>query len=269
MKKGIWLAAMAAAAWMVPVAAGAQQAGNPNDPWCKGEGGGDRGRYCEVREMTAAGVGALLTVNAGPNGGIKIVGSDRRDVFVRAKVSSQADTDDEAQGIAKQVVVHTGAEIRTEGPARDHDRSWSVSFEISVPFDQGLSLSTMNGGISISSVRGQAQFSTQNGGISLSDVAGNFKGRTQNGGITVILSGQRWEGEGLDVQTQNGGIHVRLPEGFSAHLETSTVNGGVSTSFPVSVTGQVDRRHLIADLNGGGPTLKLTTTNGGVSIQKK
>jgi hypothetical protein len=119
MDKRIWLAAIAATAWMVPAAAGAQQAGNPNDPWCKDDGWRDRGYYCEVREMTVTGVGAILTVNANPNGGIKIVGSNRRDVFVRAKVTAQADTNDEAQAMAGQVLVHTGGEIHTESHIRD------------------------------------------------------------------------------------------------------------------------------------------------------
>jgi hypothetical protein len=264
-----WVAAFAAVAWMVPSAAVAQQAGNPNDPWCRDEGNHDRGHYCEVREMTLPPLGGVLTVNAKPNGGIKIVGSNRRDVQVRAKVTAQAATNDQAQALVRDVTVQTGGSIQAEGPAMGEDRNWSVSYEISVPSDQPLSLASTNGGISISNIRAQADFRTQNGGISLTNVAGTFKGRTQNGGVQVSLQGQHWDGEGLDVQTQNGGITVTVPEGFSAHVETSTVNGRISTDFPVTVSGEMDRRHLTADINGGGATLKLTTTNGGVSIRKR
>jgi hypothetical protein len=264
-----WVAAMAAVVWMTPAVARAQQVGNPNDPWCQGEGDRDRGHYCEVREMTVPPPGGVLTVNARPNGGIKIVGWDRREVRVRAKVTANADADDQARALVKEITVRTDGSIRAEGPARDEDHGWSVSYEISVPVDQALSLWSTNGGISISNVNAQAGFRTQNGGIVLTDVGGNFKGRTQNGGVQVSLRGQRWDGEGLEVETQNGGIDVRLPDGYAAHVETSTVNGGTSTDFSVTVVGQIDRRHLTADLNGGGATLKLTTTNGGVSIRKK
>lgn len=270
MKRTIgWVAAMAAVAWMTPAVARAQQVGNPNDPWCQGEGDRDRGHYCEVREMTVPPPGGVLTVNARPNGGIKIVGWDRREVCVRAKVVANADTDDQARALAKEIAVRTDGSIRAEGPARDEDRNWSVSYEISVPVDQPLSLSSTNGGISINNIRAPVDFSTQNGGVALTDVGGNFKGRTQNGGVQVSLQGARWDGEGLEVETQNGGINVRLPDGYAAHVETSTVNGRISTDFPVTVVGQIDRRHLTADLNGGGATLKLTTTNGGVSIRKR
>jgi DUF4097 and DUF4098 domain-containing protein YvlB len=268
MKRTAWMAVIAAA-WLVPAAAAAQQAGNPNDRWCASEGDRDRGHYCEVREMTVPEAGGVLTVNARPNGGIKVVGWDRPEVRIRAKVVANADTNDEAKALAGQITVQTQGTIQAEGPARENDRGWSVSYEISAPSGHALSLASINGGISIQNVRAQVDFQTQNGGVVLTDVAGAFKGRTQNGGVQVSLQGQRWEGEGLDVQTQNGGIKVVLPEGYSARVETSTVNGSVRTDFPVTVTGTIDRRHLSGDLNSGGPTLRLVTTNGGVSITKK
>ncbi len=255
---GIWL----------PAQAGAQQAGNPKDPWCQ-HSGGDRGSYCEVREMTLPPLGAVLTVNAKPNGSIKVTGWDRREVHIRARVSANADTDDEAQALVKQVTVQTGGSVQAEGPARENDRNWSVSYEISAPVDQPLSLSSTNGSIAISNIRGQAEFQTQNGSLSLTDVGGNFTGRTQNGSVQVSLQGQRWDGEGLNVQTQNGSIRVTVPDGFSAHLESSTVNGRVAVDFPVTVSGQIDRRHLTTDLNGGGAPMRLVTTNGSVSVRKR
>lgn len=268
MTRTAWMAMIAAVAWMVPAAAGAQQTGNPNDPWCKGEGGHDRGRYCEVRQMTLPAPGGVLAVNA-TNGGIKIVGSDRRDVQVRAKVVATADTNDQAQALARQITVQTSGPIRSEGPASENGRNWSVSYEVSVPVAQSLSLDTINGGISIQNVHAQADFHTRNGGIVLTDVAGAFKGRTQNGGVHVSLQGQRWDGEGLDVETQNGGIRLVVPEGYAARVETSTVNGAVHTDLPITVVGSMDRRHLTGDINSGGTLLRLTTKNGGVSITKK
>ncbi len=264
-----WVAAIAAMAWLVPGVARAQQAGNPDDPWCHDGGDSDRGRYCEVREMTMPVPGGVLTVDARPNGGIKIVGSDRPDVQVRARVSANADTDEQAQAIVKAITVQTGASIGATGPVDREGHNWSVSYEIGVPAVQALALSSVNGGISISNVRAEAEFETVNGGINLTDVAGRFKGRTRNGGVHVSLQGQRWEGEGLDVTTQNGGINLQLPEGFAAHVETSTVNGGIRSDLPVTASGVIDRRHLTGDLNGGGSTLHLTTTNGGISIRQR
>ena len=46
------------------------------------------------------------------------------------------------------------------------------------------------------------------------------------------LAGNTWRGNQLDVQTTNGGIHVNVPESYSARFETSTVNGGVHSDLP-------------------------------------
>jgi hypothetical protein len=63
-------------------------------------------------------------------------------------------------------------------------------------------------------------------------------------------------------------VHVTVPSGYSAHLETGTVNGGVDIDFPVTVQGKLGRR-ITTDLGRGGPTVRLITTNGGVQIRRE
>jgi hypothetical protein len=60
---------------------------------------------------------------------------------------------------------------------------------------------------------------------------------------------------------------MSLPENYSAHLETSTVNGGLSIDFPVTVQGRITKE-LAFNLGSGGATLKAMTTNGGVRIRR-
>ena len=64
---------------------------------------------------------------------------------------------------------------------------------------------------------------------------------TRNGGLNVTLSGDRWDGEGLDVETSNGGVTVTIPDGYNAELETRTVNGGLRIDFPITVQGELTR----------------------------
>ena len=85
--------------------------------------------------------------------------------------------------------------------------------------------------------------------------------------MVVELSGDRWDGETLDVTTTNGGIVMSLAENYSAHLETSTVNGNLSVDFPVTVQGRISKE-LAVDLGSGGATLRAKTTNGGVRIKR-
>ena len=194
--------------------------------WRKGEG------HCEIKEQTLPATGGVIKVDGKRNGGVTVKGWDRNEILVRAQVSAHADTTDDARALTNQVRIETGgANIYADGPESRDNRWWAVSFEVFVPRQSNLTLKAYNGGISIDSVRGTMEFDTNNGGVSLRDVNGNVKGRTRNGGLSVKLSGNRWEGEGLDVQTTNGGVQLAIPENYSAHLETGTVNGGVISAF--------------------------------------
>ena len=158
----------------------------------------------------------------------------------------------------------TGPESRTR------ERQWWASIRLDVPRHAELDLEADNGGIHLEDFAGQAKFGTVNGGIHLSGVGGHLEGRTVNGGLHVSLSGTEWEGEGLDVSTTNGGVHLEIPDGYNARLETGTVNGGVHSDLPVA-TGR-RRGHsggrIETDLGRGGQLLRLQTTNGGLHVSQ-
>lgn len=232
------------------------------------DNGGDRARFCEVRNFTLPAMG-VLSVDGRANGGITVHGSDRADIQVIAMVQGQADTQAEAQAIAKGVnVVTNGTEIRSNGPDMDHDQSWSVSYEIYAPRNTNLTLTALNGGISVDNVESKMDLRTQNGGLTLSQIDGDVHGTTENGGVTAQLSGDRYRGAGLDLRTTNGGVRLTLPANYSAQLETGTTNGHLNIDFPVTVQGRISRS-LSTQLGSGGATIRAITTNGGVSILRR
>jgi Toastrack DUF4097 len=234
---------------------------------CEDEGGDDRWeRHCEVREMTLP--AGRLEVDAAPNGGIQVHGGGRSDVHVRAKVVAQARTLEAARALAAEVRIETSGVVRAVGPRTGRDRSYWVSYELLVPERIDLKLETMNGGISLHGVEGEVEFRTVNGGVTVDSAAGSVHGRTTNGGVDISLRGRSWEGDGLDVETTNGGVKVSVPTDYSARLVTSTVNGGMRVDFPVTVEGKIDRR-LDVELGRGGPTVRAVTTNGGVVVRRR
>jgi hypothetical protein len=230
-------------------------------------GGRDRDQYCDVREQTI-GARSMLRVDGRENGGIQIIGADRNDILVISKIQAQAESESDAKSIAEQVRVQVGDDIRAEGPSTRWRSSWSVSYEIHVPRKMNLDLTANNGGISIQNVDGRLEFETTNGVVSLTGVSGNVRGSTSNGGLDVQLTGDRWTGEGLDVRTSNGGVELAIPANYSAQLETGTVNGGMDIGFPITVQGRINRR-LTTQLGNGGPLVRVTTTNGGVSLRRR
>ncbi|HWK08514.1 MAG TPA: DUF4097 family beta strand repeat-containing protein [Vicinamibacterales bacterium] len=243
---------------------------NRSGSGCDDSYNSDRSSYCEVREETIA-TGAVnpLDVDAGQNGGIRVRGWDRPEVHMRARVTASADTDAEARQIVAGIrIVTGGGSIHAEGPTSRGEGGWAVSFELDVPRTAILTLHTRNGGISITEFQGTATFTAVNGGVSLSDVGGDIHGSTTNGGVRVDLSGDRWDGAGLDVETTNGGIQLAVPEHYSAALDTATTHGRVSIEFPVVVNGRTNN-HIETTLGAGGATIRAVTMNGGVHIRRK
>ncbi len=222
---------------------------------------------CEMREQKVPATG-MLTVDARRNGGVSIKGWDQNEVLVRARVQAAASTQSEADQLAKQIRIETaGGKIFAVGPENRKDYQWNVSYEIFAPKRTDLSLEAYNGGIYISDITGRIEFEGHNGGVVLKRVGGSVRGGTTNGGLVVELDGSRWDGEELDVHTTNGGIVMSVPENYSAHLETGTVNGHLSIDFPVTVQGRISRE-LAVNLGSGGATVRAMTTNGGVKIKR-
>jgi putative adhesin len=228
----------------------------------------DRARFCELRTYTIS-PATKISVDGGDNGGVAFIGENRRDVRIVARVQASADDDATASAIARQIrVITDGGQIRSEGPSQRGHTSWSVSYDIYLPSQSNLEAITENGGISAEDVRGEMNLEATNGGIHLSDVGGNVRARTTNGGVIANLSGTSWQGQGLDLQTTNGGATVYVPRGYNALLETGTTNGGMRVDFPITVRGSLTR-HISTQLGSGGPRVRVVTTNGGVHIAER
>ncbi|MFN2492564.1 MAG: DUF4097 domain-containing protein [Pyrinomonadaceae bacterium] len=224
--------------------------------------------HCEIKEQTLVASGGTVAVDARQNGGVSVKGWDKNEILLRARIQTAASTQAEADDLARQIKIETtGMKIFATGPENRNEYHWSVSYEIFVPRRSNLLLESHNGGIAISDVSGNLEFRAVNGGVVLRRVGGNVRGGTTNGGLVVELNGDRWDGEQLDVKTTNGGITMSVPENYSAHLETGTVNGNLSIDFPVTVQGRITRE-LAVNLGSGGSTVRAMTTNGGVRVKR-
>ena len=245
------------------------QVGTDADP-CRNSNDRDDDYYqhCEVRESTLP--AGALSVDAGQNGGVSVEAWDRNDIRVRAIVRGSAREDSRARDIAGQVQVNAGGgRVYATGPDLNRREWWSVSYRINVPRKNDLDLSATNGGITIVGVNGNLRFDTTNGGVKLQNVGGRVTGETRNGGLNVVLTGTRWDGEGLDVETSNGGVTVDIPSNYNAEFETRTVNGGLNIDFPITVQGELtSRRGITTTLGSGGPPVRVRTTNGGVRVRR-
>lgn len=178
-------------------------------------------------------------------------------------------------GVASDVRLQTGSGSidinNVAGTVRAHTGSGSIggdrigggsAVDTSAKF-QGKALPLASEGSSASG-RAYLDFETGSGSIRLQNIAGELKARTGSGNIEA--QGQQtgdWE-----LHTGSGGIRVRLPESSKFTLMARTSSGSVSTDFPLTIQGTVNRRELSGSVNGGGPRLDLHTGSGSIHIEK-
>jgi hypothetical protein len=237
-------------------------------------GGNDnRATFCEVRETRIPARGSLR-VDGAQNGGVTVRAHEGRDILVRARVQSWARTDEAARAQAGAIRVSTDGTIRAAGPSTEgRNQGWAVGYEILVPARTNLDVQTHNGPIRVERVAGTMNLRAHNGPIDLHELAGNVRARAQNGPLTVRLAGRRWNGEGLDAETVNGPVDLELPRGYAAHLESGNVHGPLSAPARMRPAREGRNRwtgggRINTDLNGGGPTIRVVTTNGPVEIEE-
>jgi len=268
-------AAVACAVLVLPTTLRAQES---DDEWqanCR-EGWGDwgqRARHCEIRESGMKATGRALTVDPGMNGGVEIIGWDKSDsIGITARIQVNARSMSDADAIARDIKIEaSGGTIRAVGGTGPFGRrqNWSVSFIVMVPRRTDLSLSTQNGPLSVQDVSGRMDLQTQNGPLSLSGVGGDVHASAQNGPLMIELLGTRWDGVGLDAETQNGPADLRIPDNYNAKIEFGTVNGPMEVGFPITVTlsGRV-RDRISTTLGSGGPPVRVVTTNGPMVVRR-
>jgi DUF4097 and DUF4098 domain-containing protein YvlB len=146
--------------------------------------------------------------------------------------------------------------------------SAQVEYAVKVPPSAEVRFTTVNGGIEIAGLNGRVNAETTNGGIRARDVGGSIEASTTNGGVDVELT--HVKEPGVKLECTNGGIKLRLPQDAKANLSASITNGGIELQgISAEQTTQPSRRRLEARLNGGGPSIRLAGTNGGIHIAPK
>ena len=158
--------------------------------------------------------------------------------------------------VAGTVRAHTGS-----GSIEGDDIGRGNTVDTSAKF-QGKALPLASSG-STSGTR-YLDFETGSGSVHLHGLTGELKARTGSGNIEA--EGRQtgdWE-----IHTGSGGIRVRLPNDAKFELMARTSSGNVSTDFPITIQGTVNRRELSGSVNGGGPRLDLHTGSGSIHIEK-
>jgi len=87
-----------------------------------------------------------------------------------------------------------------------------------------------------------------------------------NGSIEARMGSADWTGR-LKISTVNGSIDLKMPGDLNADVRFSSVNGRLSSDFPLSLSGTLGGRRMEGRIGNGGRELVLNTVNGSVHLR--
>jgi DUF4097 and DUF4098 domain-containing protein YvlB len=230
------------------------------------------------------------------NGGVTFEAWDRAEVQVHAEKKVKTDSAEDARKILGQIRVDvqaaaTAVRIETRMPRKEggfwemlsgDDVSMSVTYRVKVPRGAIVEADNVNGGIRLTGTKGTGRLETVNGGIEVEGTSGALALTSTNGGIKIVRAQGAVKAEttngsiqaeltriaadrDLGFSSTNGGITVRLPSDARLSVDAAATHGRVESAFGLEAEG-THRNHLTGDINGGGGTLRIRTTNGSVRI---
>jgi putative adhesin len=231
----------------------------------------DRGKTAtDLQSIHEAAARGTWKIDCGENGSVRLLAWDKAEVLICAQVTAWTESGKgHPEEIVRAVRIETdGGRLRAAGPSQSNSARWAVSYKIYAPRRTDLDVVAANGGIAVEGIYGRMNLRSVNGPIAVRDVGGDVRGRTSNGPVSAHLSGSRWSGAGLDLETSNGPVQLSVPKGFSAELETGTQNGPMQVGFPVSMREESHGR-ISTVLGSGGPPVRVVTTNGPAVLARR
>jgi len=202
------------------------------------------------------------------NGNVTISGWDRTEIQIDAvkKANSQQKLDEAKIEVeASNDAVH----IRTKYPeGHNNNNPATVTYELHVPRLARLeNIDLVNGSLEISGVSGDIKTNLVNGKTSIHDLAGRADLSAVNGAITAGYRSLSGVPE-IRLKSVNGAVTLGLPASPNADLSVSTVNGGISTDFPLTVQGKFMGHRLDGKLGSGGTRIEISNVNGSVHLKQ-
>ena len=103
--------------------------------------------------------------------------------------------------------------------------------------------------------------------VTIASAAGPVTASSGNGDIRVSMASVRSAGN-MTFSSGNGSITLTLPENFGAELDASTGSGSIHSDFEVRTSGRITASRLRGTIGGGGGTLRISTGNGRITLQR-
>jgi DUF4097 and DUF4098 domain-containing protein YvlB len=207
----------------------------------------------------------------GINGRIEVTGipgADSIAVTGVRRVESESTEDAEEHLAQLEVEVArsgTNVLVRTIQPEDSAGRTYIVDYVISVPEDFGIDIATINGDVTVGSIKNNTSVHCVNGRIRADAIEGSAEMDLTNGQIDVSMrlppTGQ------IYMRVTNGTIDLDIPADTSAEFRATVVNGDITT-MNLSISHQTQGPgYLTGRLGDGQGGIRLDVVNGTIAVR--
>ncbi len=223
-------------------------------------------------------------------GSISVSGYDGEEVLVSYGGDSEEDNEQEVtenglRRISNNSVGFEASEDDNEVEISGSSPMRTISFDISVPQNFSLELSTVNGGnIVVENVEGEMEISNVNGEVILRNVGGSALVNTVNGDIEATFQKVNPD-KPMAFSNLNGDISVTLPANTRMSAKMKSEWGEVFTDFEMDIRRTNDKKvnakskngtykvsvnnWIYGDINGGGPEYLFKSMRGDIYIRQQ
>ena len=221
----------------------------------------------EIRKSYQLSPGARVKVS-GLNGPVTIETTDgsTAEIFIERTARTREALDSRPviiESTPDQLIIRT--EKDREGSSGGRDKNVHDRAILKMPRRIDLTVSGINGTVSVADIEGKAEVSGVNGSVSFAEAASFSRISGINGRVVV---GMNRIGEGgLKISGINGSVECRISEAVNAELNTSGVNGRVSVNLDrVTMRGELTRSRINPKIGNGGPAISVSGINGNVQF---
>ncbi len=161
-----------------------------------------------------------------------------------------------------------------------------VDIILQMPRAGRVDLSTGDGKIELSGLKGEMQLHSGDGSEILDGVDGRLRANTSDGHIRAngrfddldLKTGDgRVEvhanpgsslGTGWRLETGDGSVSLELPADLAADVDLHTGDGHIDLDMPITTEGKIHEGQVHGKLNGGGSPLTIRTGDGSIHLGK-
>ena len=147
----------------------------------------------------------------------------------------------------------------------DHNNKARVDFTVRIPMNLRFAATSINGSVTAENMGRFVRADSVNGSVRVSTKQW-AQLSSVNGSIDASMGTADWAGT-LKISTVNGSIELRMPSELNADVRFSSVNGRLTSDFPLTMSGKFGGKRIEGRIGSGGRELVVDTVNGSLRLK--